>query len=1550
MKKFISLLILSFIFLNSFAKKVDITKAETVAQNFLTERMKSNNKIFLDYVLTEKSKSGDLLYYVFNLKNTTGFIIISADDNIRPVLAYSFESNYYTNDGKPDAFKDWIETTEKQINFILINKLKGTEKISGLWSYYSNPNFKETKSVKNVSPLLTTTWNQGCGYNSLCPETSTGGSCGHVWAGCVATAMAQVMNYHEHPVSGEGSHSYTHSVYGVQSADFENTVYDWANMPDGSGNAEVAKLMYHCGVSVNMNYGPSGSGAFSSTAANSLKQYFKYSKNLLLTSKYSYTEYNWAKLLRTEIDEGRPMYYHGYGSGGHAFNIDGYQGTDYFHLNWGWGGSYNGYYYLNDLTPGSHNYNNSQGAIIGVVDRDSFPGLDCSNPVVLTAGVPYNGTTVNSQNIVNHYGNCYYHSTGKEVVHQITTTLPGRLRATLTNLNDSILDVFILSDCNQDSLLAYGDTTAFADNTEPGTYFIVVDGRFAYEGNYTLTVTVPSNDPDLIITNQYVAPNKIEAGGIGQISFTEKNIGNSPANASKTNIYYSEDQTLDGSDILIDQIDIPALDTNTEYQVNQIITIPGRATEGVRYILFVADSENDVTETDEIYNIESNTFEVPPDGIMDCTGSVNLTDNVWYFGNTETDGAANIDNYPCSAPLPGKEVIHSLTTSYSGTATAEFTKKVPGQMNLIVSSSCNENTCLNSFAIWDPKDTLIHISFSVIAGVTYYFVVDAEEGISGAYGLKIKMPQACPEPYISSWGETDLCTGQGASLFTDWTYTDIQWYKDNAIIAGETLSYLWATETGEYKVKVTENGCSGFSDVIEVRVSEAPANADITAAGDTTFCEGNNVTLNLSTGNGYDIQWLKNGNPIEGETGISYIAEETGIYTAKVTNISCSINSNTKQITVNPVTANIGELARVNANDLVSWFSCDINDNTDLSGNGNDYFGAWTFPEDRNGNWNKATYYNGKWDTGSTSNSFDNPNVFTISLWMKTNTNSGGMIFGFGDNQQGASSQCDRMIYMDDDGKLYFGLLDGTAKTVSTTESYNDNNWHLLTASLSAGGMKLYVDGQLKAGDANVTNGANYTGWWKIAYDEIDPAFPNIPTSMYFRGVLDEIRIYERALLPEEVTYLFDENKIFTVAAEQTDFCESGATNIVLNNTENFIEYQLRNDADNSLVGTAVTGNAASIYLPTGTLTETTTFNILATNPGTGCSFELNNLFTININDLPTAVLSGGETVCPGSSSDITINFTGTAPWNFSYTDGTNTFNETTSDNPFTLTVSDAGTYQITALTDANCTGTDFSGTANIIVEDVTAPVPAVSSLPDITAECEVTSLTAPTANDNCAGIISGTYDISLPVTEQGTTTVTWTYDDGNGNTSTQTQNIIINDVTAPSITCPGNQNVNADDTHTYTVSGTGFDPLSVADNCNVASVVNNFNNSSSLDGAVFPEGTTNVIWTVTDDAGNQETCNFDILVNAYSVGINTTLENNFTIYPNPTSGILFLKGLPDEPAEIRISDLNGKIIKEFKSHSNIEEINIQNKPTGVYFIRINTKKGVIYFKILKRQ
>lgn len=1314
MKKFAFINILFFLVISfAHAQAVSDDISMLVAKNFFYEKLNLKQKVNyddLELLCKDNIKiDGQIVIRVYEPLNRPGFILLSSNLQTVPVLAWSLEGSYEVEKNLPPNLNNWLNAYAEQINRAYHQKGERNQ----LWNYYSLKHFIPKKDAsKGVSPLLSSTWNQACyGYNDSCPNDPSG-PCYHPYAGCVAVAMAQVMNYYEHPVTGEGSYSYNHGTYGEQYANFGSAVYDWSNMPNYLNNistqeekSAVAKLLYHCGVAVSMNYSISGSGSYSYKVERAWKQYFKYSSNLLLTYKNAYTEYNWIKLLKDELDKGRPLYYQGYGTGGHAFNIDGYTDDGYFHLNWGWGGSYNGNFYIHDLTPGAYSFNNSQGAIVGVADRDLYPGIDCSSPVVLTSGVSFYGSTVSSENRANKYGSCNYQSTGKEVVHQITTSHPGRIRASLKNLNDSILDVFILSHCNQDSLLAYGDTSAIADNTEPGTYYIVVDGRYAYEGDYTLTVMAPNENPDLIITDQMISPNIIEAGQTGFISFKVKNIGNADASASKTNIYYSLDQEVDPSDIFIEQIDIDELSMNEEYIVSQNIILPTDAVEGIGCILFTADAENDIIETDEIFNTEFTSFTVPIEGSMLCNSAVLLTSGQWYFDNTELNGANNIEDYTCGMNYSGKEIIHSITAEYNGVAEIQFTEKIPGQVYLFPLSSCNENACSMSYALWNPEDTVMTETMQVFSGITYYFVVDAEAGISGEYGLKVTMPDECPDPKIYWWGDLEVCESSGGvSLNTSWYFNDLHWYKDDVPIPDATSAWFWADESAEYKVRVNDYGCSVFSDSVIISIDPEPSHAEITANGNTTFCEGDFVILELNTGSEYSVQWMKNGLPIEGETDISLIADKSGNFSAEVTNIGCSFISNEIMVTANPVTANIGELARVNSRGLISWFSCNINDNTDLSGNGNSYFyGGWDFPEDRNGKWNHASYFNGQWDYTYTANSFYNPTEFTVSLWFKTSSEEGGRLIGFGDSQTGLSTISDRMIYLDDAGKLYFGVVDGVAKSISTIESFNDNDWHHVSASLSSAGMKLYVDGALKAEDENVTSAANYTGWWRLAYDHIDPAFSNVPSSLYYRGILDEIKIWERELTANEIFYLYNESQYFDASLNDDEFCETASTSLSLDNTETFVVYQLRNDADDSPIGTAVSGNTGTVELPTGYLNETTTLNVHVMNTETACSFELNNTFTVNVYDIPTGLISGDADFCEGDSSEIIVDLTGMSPWNISYTDGINTFNESTSENPFIINAFEEGTYELIALSDANCVAsdTDLTGTATVLINDI---------------------------------------------------------------------------------------------------------------------------------------------------------------------------------------------------------------------------------------------------------
>jgi hypothetical protein len=222
-----------------------------------------------------------------------------------------------------------------------------------------------------VAPLLTTTWDQTCNYNGNCPADG-GGYCGRTLTGCGATALAQVMKFFAYPDTGYGSHSYTPSGYPLQSANYGATAYNWAAMPNSisSANAEIARLMHHCGIAVEMMYSPSNSTSYFSDADNALRAYFRYSLSTRGHSKILYSDPAWDALIRGELDLGYPLLFNG---GAHIWVLDGYQisPSSLYHMNWGWGGTYNGWFALSNLNPGSLTFSNT-GVVAGIRPAGAF--------------------------------------------------------------------------------------------------------------------------------------------------------------------------------------------------------------------------------------------------------------------------------------------------------------------------------------------------------------------------------------------------------------------------------------------------------------------------------------------------------------------------------------------------------------------------------------------------------------------------------------------------------------------------------------------------------------------------------------------------------------------------------------------------------------------------------------------------------------------------------------------------------------------------------------------------------------------------------------------------------------------------------------------------------------------------------------------------------------------------------------------------------------------------------------------------------------------------
>lgn len=254
----------------------------------------------------------------------------------------------------PANLRGWFESYQRQINWIRENRQEASKEVLAAWSQVRQGSMQLNSTGMSLTTVL---WDQMTPYNNLCPVVNGE----RTPTGCVATSTAIAMQYHKWPDVGQGSHSYTSQTYNLSLSATFNTPYQWDNMPStytaGQYTTEqaqnVATLMYDCGVFSEMNYAPGNSGALTLTAAQGLVNYMKYDKSLHVLQRENYQTAEWESIIKGELDDNRPVVYGGENdkNEGHQFIIDGYNESDYYHVNWGWSGLANGYYLLSVLEP-----------------------------------------------------------------------------------------------------------------------------------------------------------------------------------------------------------------------------------------------------------------------------------------------------------------------------------------------------------------------------------------------------------------------------------------------------------------------------------------------------------------------------------------------------------------------------------------------------------------------------------------------------------------------------------------------------------------------------------------------------------------------------------------------------------------------------------------------------------------------------------------------------------------------------------------------------------------------------------------------------------------------------------------------------------------------------------------------------------------------------------------------------------------------------------------------------------------------------------------------
>lgn len=351
------------------AEGISETQAKAIAAKFIAGNHGPLKAKAATARLTLASQTSG--HYTYNIGEGSGFIIVAADDRAAAnVLGYA-DSGTFSEEHMPENMRWWIEQYDRQV--------AAAASQQGLTVKTARA------SRKAIAPMVTTQWDQDAPYNGQCPTIGTK----NCLTGCVATAMAQLMNYHKWPAKGTGSKSYTwnYTQDGTQksktlSANFANSTYDWDHMTDTYGSSSttaeknaVAKLMSDVGISVDMKYGLTLSSTSDAGVGTALHDYFGYKSNISIPTRDYLSASEWEDLVYAELAASRPCLYAGSninGNVGHAFVCDGYA-DGYFHFNWGWSGEGDGYFLLTALDPQSQgnggtgtDFNYSQSLTAGI--------------------------------------------------------------------------------------------------------------------------------------------------------------------------------------------------------------------------------------------------------------------------------------------------------------------------------------------------------------------------------------------------------------------------------------------------------------------------------------------------------------------------------------------------------------------------------------------------------------------------------------------------------------------------------------------------------------------------------------------------------------------------------------------------------------------------------------------------------------------------------------------------------------------------------------------------------------------------------------------------------------------------------------------------------------------------------------------------------------------------------------------------------------------------------------------------------------------------------
>ncbi|MFC1729695.1 C10 family peptidase [candidate division KSB1 bacterium] len=904
---FIGLITWIFLSTSIFANEVSIQQARKLALNFYFERINiTQNVDFQSLLISDEytiEHNNTPVYYVFNINNQ-GFIMVAAEDAVYPVLGYSFNSAF-TNSNFPIQFSAMLNSFSEQIAHVREFQLAASPMINNAWQHYGSSNFTALSSITSISPLITSIWNQGCYFNDSCPA-DPGGPCGHVVTGCVATAMAQVINYYEYPTQGVGSHSYVHPTYGTLSANFGATTYNYANMPDTvtGSSPEVARLISHCGVAVEMNYSPSSSGAGFPT--NAFMNYFNYKSSAQLISKFLFPDTIWEALLRLELDSASPLFYVGSGSGAHAFVCDGYQSTNHFHFNWGWGGAYDGYFYLSSLNPGSSNFTNDQSAIFGL--QPSTGG--CSGLSTLIAP---NSTFDDGSGQANYSNssNCLW-----------LIAPPG---ATSIALSFDSLDlvagdsIYIFDGANTQGPLI----GIFSGNTIPPTLVSSDTAMFIIFNTDTVntaqgwTITYSASMPGLPcsgLTTMTATTDTISDGSgplMDYHSYADCRWLIQPPGAQSITLEFSSFYTELNYDFVkvYDgfNTNAPLLGSYSGSLLPSSVTSTG----GSMYVHFTSDGALTDSGWTAIYKVCDPVPVISGNpGINICYGDTTFLfvppiyqNYTWHYNGNPISGSDTNSIMVYDTGTYSVDVMNNCGNMLFATA-VYVGYNPPTMANAGNDTSVCLGSCIDLIATggviynWSTGQSTDTINVCPTILSTYYVTVTDSNGCMGYDSVSLSI---FPIPTVSLMGyDTVYCPNAPLDTFMGLPPGGI--YSGPGMTGGPAFDPYLAGP-GNHVITYTytdTNGCSNF-DTAHIMVYQGPP-AVITASTAPVLCAGDSVILYANTGTNLLYQWYVNGKMIPGADSSYITSDSSASYVVMVTDsIGCSNYSLPLNLFVNPV-------------------------------------------------------------------------------------------------------------------------------------------------------------------------------------------------------------------------------------------------------------------------------------------------------------------------------------------------------------------------------------------------------------------------------------------------------------------------------------------------------------------------------------------------------------------------------------------------------------------------------------------------------------------------